>query len=129
MRCCLNRILYVLITCSILLFMSCCSESPLIIEKPGPDYSHEINQLRLVVEKLGLSESQASQMNLNELVTEIKVKMNDYVYYSGESLSDADNKRIELIMFGETHLIKIVNDYNQFIQNIKGKKIIVLPEE
>ena len=126
---CLNRYLCVLMTGSTLLFTSCCSYSPRGIEKPAQDYSHEINQLRLVVIKLGIPESKAEQMKLGELVAEIKNKMNDSSVYCGDYYSDEDLRRIPRLMSGEKHLIQILNDYHQFIQNVKGKRLIVLPEE
>ena len=128
MRHYLNKSLLFILIGSFLLFISGCCSRPVIVQQ-GPDYSHEINQLRLIVEKLGIPESKASQMNLGELVTEIKIKMNDSVEYSGNYYSDEEFKRVMHFLYGEERLIEILNDYNKFIQSIKGKRIIVLPEE
>ena len=128
MICCLKKDLLILLIGLFIIFLSSCCSRPVIV-KQNPDYSHEINQLRLIVKKLGIPESKVSQMKLDELVTEIKIKMNESYEYSGKCYTDEELKRVIHFLYGENRLIEILNDYHQFIQNLKGKQMIVLPEE
>ncbi len=99
------------------------TDSDEVIQQPP---TVDISQLRTIAQKCGVDESKVDSFNANELLTEIKIKFNESNSFYGETLNEDEIKRVELILFGEDKLLKILREQFEFLKTIKGKDIIIL---
>ena len=96
------------------------------LPKP-PDLTHEMTQLRSIAITCGVAESQTANMSMMELLTDIKIRLNDSEKYYGHTLSEKDVKTISIYLNDQSRIVKNIREYDQFIKKINGKKLIVLP--
>ena len=113
---------------SLFLFGCCCLK-----DQPSndvkPDLTWENSQLRKIATQLGVPQSRASQLNMRELITDIRIKINETDEYQGSLLSEEEKKQIRNVFYGVEHLNNTLDEYESFINKIKNKRIIILQEE
>ena len=110
------------------IFSGCCFyQKPQIAVKP--DLTWENSQLRKIAFQLGISQSRILQLNMQELITDIQIKINESDEYHGDLLSETEKKQIKDLLYGEIHILKILNDYDLFIQKINNRQIIILQDK
>lgn len=94
-----------------------------------PDLTWENSQLRKIATQLGVPQSRASQLNMQELITDIQIKINETDEYQGGLLSEEEKKQIQDVFYGVEHLNKTLEEYEAFINKINNKRIIILQEK
>lgn len=109
-----------------LFFFGCyCLNDPSIDVKP--DLTWENNQLRNIATQLGVSQSRTLQLDMQELITDIQIKINETDEYQGGHLSEEEKRQIKDLLYGEDGIIKTLEAYESFIQKINNRRIIILP--
>lgn len=117
--------------CALLLslfFLSagCYYNNPSLAPSKPLELNWELEQLRDIATICGVSSPQASQMNMQELLTDIKIKLNNTESYTGDVFSPNDLNKISGLLFGEDQILKILAEYSLFIKKIEGQQIVIL---
>lgn len=123
----MKKLILQLIPCFFsLFFFGCyCLNDPSI--DVNPDLTLENNQLRKIATQLGVSQSRALQLNMQELITDIQIKINETDEYQGGHLSEEEKRQIKDLLYGEDGILKTLEAYESFIQKINNRRIIILP--
>lgn len=123
----MKKLLLQLIPCFFsLFFFGCfCLNDP--SKDVKPDLTWENNQLRKIATQLGVSQSRALQLNMQELITDIQIKINETDEYQGGYLSEEEKRQIKDLLYGEDGILKTLEAYDFFIHKINNSRIIFLP--
>ena len=109
-------------------FSGCClNTQPQIVT--NPNLTWEISQLQKIATALGCPSRHSSQQDMQELITDIKIRLNETDEYHGRLLSENEKQQIKDLLYGEDQILKTLASYDLFIQKINHRQIIVLPEE
>ena len=119
--------------CCSLLFVGCC-RTP----HNGSELSSEVARLQQELDKqkkellslarvCGIPESQINSLSAIGLISEIRIKLGNPSGYYGRYLSDKDMTSLKNLLADEPQMEKIIQDYDSFIKQNKGKRIIILP--
>ena len=85
-----------------------------------------VDELRFIAMKLGVAHESVDRMDSEQLLTEIKVKMNESIGFYANTLSAEEFKIVEDLLYGEEKIIGIIKKQNEFCQQIQGRDIIIL---
>ncbi|MBR6059699.1 MAG: hypothetical protein IKP58_16145 [Victivallales bacterium] len=128
-----NYIFYMIIKRLILgislFFLSgCClikHDVPIVHER---DLSWEKEQLRNIASLCGIPLSKTSDMDIKELLIEIKIRFNNSESYSNHVLTTKNFKDISEVFYDDVQLINTIKDYDAFIKKVHGKQILILED-
>lgn len=123
-------------TLGAVLFASCCQPKPHSFDDGGirivkPDLSREENQLRALAVTLGASQRAAANMDLAELISEIRsrVAQNERRVPADTNFSDAELSELVLPLEGYEEEYEKIKKNAAFLKSLRGKRILVLPDE
>lgn len=126
----LNLIICAAMISGVVLFSACCGER-IVYKGIKPDLSYEETQLRRLATKLGASSTSVERMELSELVSEVRsrIENNERPVARTESLGRDDWERINFSLERWEETIRKIEKYEKFVKSLQGKRIIILPEE
>ena len=110
-----------------LFFSGCCFNCG-CKDNVQPDLTWEINQLKKMTNQFGIPQSRTSNMNLKELITELQIKINETTCYQSGVLSNDEKLKLRKLLYGQQPILQSLDKYSQFIENVKQKQIIILPD-
>ena len=121
---------------SVCMFVSGCCFDP--SHRGGKDQSAEVarlqqelnNQkyeLQALARRCGVSESNINSLSATGLISEIKIKLSNSSGYYGRFLSDKDLANLKDLLADEPQLEKIIRDYDSYLKQSKGKRVLILP--
>ena len=67
-------------------------------------------------------------MDMKELLTEIKIQLNNRESYSNIVLTPQELNKISGLLYGNKQIIDTINEYDKFIKRINGKQILILED-
>ena len=87
-------------------------------------------QIKKLAAKVGLPSNKIEQSSTLELLTDIEIALrNDDNYYFGKELSEYEIKLLSDYLASDQKTLETIKKYHQYIKNIRGKRVIVLPQE
>ena len=116
-----------------LLFVGCCraphngSDLSSEVARLQQELDNQKNELRSLARASGIPESQINSLSAIGLISEIRIKLGNSSGYYGRYLSDKDMTTLKNLLADEPQMEKIIQDYDSFIKQNKGKRIIILP--
>ena len=84
-------------------------------------------ELQALARRCGVSDSNINSLSATGLISEIKIKLGNSSGYYGRFLSDNDLAKLKDLLADEPQLEKVIRDYDSFMKQNKGKRIVVLP--
>ena len=97
-----------------------------IIEKiPAAD----MNQIREIAVACGTNPAQASNASPKELLSDIKSVLMDAEPFYGTVLQEKDLQIVRSYLNDQGQLLKAIERQNKFLLGLKGKRILVLPQD
>ena len=98
-----------------------------INDNKNPSGYADLSELRQLANSLGISEEKTSELSMDGLVSEIKIKLDETIKYHGKVLSEEEMNVLGACLSYEPAILNTVKEYNNFVRKLDGKKIIVLP--
>ncbi len=131
---CVNGlVIFGALSCCCLLFVGCCraphnvSELSSEVARLRQELDNQKNELRSLARVSGIPESQINSQSAIGLISEIRIKLENSNGYYGHYLSDKDMEILKDLLADEPQMEKIIQDYDAFIKQNKGKRIITFP--
>lgn len=131
---CVNGlVIFGALLCCSLLFVGCCraphngSDLSSEVARLQQELDNQKNELRSLARVSGIPESQINSLSAIGLISEIRIKLGNSSGYYGRYLSDKDMTTLKNLLADEPQMEKIIQDYDSFIKQNKGKRIIILP--
>lgn len=89
----------------------------------------EMNQIREIAIACGANPAQVNNTSIQELLSDIKgFLMNAEPFYESV-LEGKDLSTVQSYLNDQKNLLKTIEGQNKFLSNLKGKRILVLPQE
>ena len=98
-----------------------------INDNKNPSGYADLSELRELANSLGIPEEKTSELSMDGLVSEIKIKLDETIKYHGKVLSEEEMNVLGACLSYEPAILNTVKEYNNFVRKLDGKKIIVLP--
>lgn len=89
----------------------------------------EMNQIREIAIACGANPAQASNMSSKEMLSDIKSFLMNAEPFYGSVLEGKDLSTVQSYLNDQKNLLKTIEGQNKFLSNLKGKRILVLPQE
>ena len=96
------------------------------INKIIKEHEEQEKEIKRIANKVGISNKQINSLEINNLITEIIIKLDEYEKYNNDLLTKEDLRILSICLNDDLNILEKVKKYQSFIERIHDYKLIKL---